>query len=84
MQQISATFGENKAAADEPEWIYIVGRKVIHKLPFRMDDEPEPWQFPLDLAFEGWRILRRGTDLVLVPEPAALVPLFLLAKIKPH
>lgn len=84
MNEISETFGNNKAPADEPEWIYVVGRKVIHKMPFRLDDEPEPWLFLLDLAFEGWRVLRRGPDLVLIPEPAALVPWFHIVDIKPH
>lgn len=84
MREISETLGENKAATDEPEWIYVVGRKVIHRFPFRLDNEPEPWLFLLDLAFEGWRIMRRGSDLVLAPDPAALVPWFPLVDIKPH
>ena len=84
MKEINSSFDKNKAVTDEPEWIYIIGRTEIHKLPFRLEDEPEPWLFLLDLAFEGWRIIRREADLVLVPEPAALVPWFHLAKIKPH
>lgn len=84
MQNLEREPGNFKAETDEPEWIYVVGRKVVHKFPFRHDDETEPWLFLLDLAFEGWRVMRRVPDLVLVPEPAALVPWFHIVDIKPH
>jgi hypothetical protein len=55
-------------AGSEPEWIVVHGRHVVHRLPFRMPEEVNPWAFVMHHAFLGWRAIRHAGDLLLVPD----------------
>lgn len=63
-----AAMASQTNVANEPEWIYVSGHRVVHVLPFRDDDEAEPWQFVMTQAFLGWRPIRHGRNLLLIPD----------------
>lgn len=68
MQNLEKHPGNFKAACEEPEWIYVSGRRVVHAFSFREGNEDQPWLFVMTHAFLGWRAIRRGRDLLLIPD----------------
>lgn len=53
---------------NETGWIYVHSRYSVHKFPFRTSDGVNPWAFVMHHAFLGWRAIRKGNDLILVPD----------------
>lgn len=68
MENVPIPEGKFKAPPNDPVWVRVCGRMVTHSFPFREEGETEPWGFPLALSFEGWRPIRNGQELLIVPD----------------
>jgi hypothetical protein len=59
--------GHFKASSADPQWVKITDGRVSHSFEFYSGEE-FPWLRPLLWGFEGWRLMRSGKDLLIVPE----------------
>jgi hypothetical protein len=67
MQLIPAIAGRNKADPSDPHMVRVTDGRIIHSFEFD-NGEDFPWLRPLLWAFEGWRLIRDGDVLLIVPD----------------